>query len=92
MRRRRQYENMVSALADACTAEMKKSQEIETSKDDEFVFDHDATFENDCGENDKRVRDHDRRTGKYRGCAYDRCNLLCFSIPFVFFPYYQRVR
>lgn len=32
---------------------------------------------NDFKEGDKKVRDHCRFTGKYRGCAHDDCNLQC---------------
>ena len=35
------------------------------------------------GENDKRVSDHDHKTGTYRGCAHDRCNIAYFSNRFV---------
>ena len=39
---------------------------------------------------DKRVRDHDHVTGKYRGCAHESCNLnfkLTDKIPVIFHKY-----
>ena len=42
-----------------------------------------------CGfqQNDEKVRDHDHRTGKYRGAAHSKCNINYFSnryVPVVF--------
>ena len=67
----------LSALAEECIAEIKK-QDFEMSEDDEFDFENAKCChicKKDCGQNGKRVRYHDHKTGKYRGCAHDRCNI-----------------
>ena len=72
----------LSAFADECIAEIMKNQEIEMSEDDEFDFENATcchTCKTNCRKHDKRVRYHDHRTGKYRGCAHDRCNISYFS-------------
>ena len=48
--------------------------------------------ENPLGED--TVRDHDHRTGKYRGAPHNRCNLNCQKVKFVcshIFPLFQWV-
>ena len=76
----------LSAVADECIEEMRKNQEIEMTEEDQLDFEN-ATCCSICKqeftENSKRVRDHDHRTGKYRGCAHDRCNINYFNNRFL---------
>ena len=37
------------------------------------------------------VRDHDHRTGKYRGAAHNRCNLNCEKCQVRLFPYFSMI-
>ena len=80
----------LSALADERVEEMKENQEMVMTEDDQSDFEN-ATCCHICQtpfkENSKKVRDHDHRTGKYRDCAHDRCNINYFSnsvLPVIF--------
>ena len=77
-------------LSQECILEMRKNQEMEMTREDKNIF---FKAKNCCvcgGEfkDDKdKVRDHDHRTGKFRGAAHNKCNINYFSnryLPVVF--------
>ena len=69
-------------LAERCVAEMRMNQEMTISREDQKQF-KDATscyLCNGCWTpGDFKVRDHDHRTGQYRGAAHTKCNILYYS-------------
>jgi hypothetical protein len=81
-------------VAKDCIDEMKTNCEMRLSKEDVVAF-NDAKHCHICqecfgGDDDKKkakVRDHDHRTGKFRGAAHACCNINYFSnryVPVVF--------
>jgi hypothetical protein len=89
------YEMMkeLNILAKECVEAMKANQEMRMSKEDTANFNaakhcHICHECFDDGEKKKtKVRDHDHRTGKYRGAAHACCNINYFSnryVPVVF--------
>jgi hypothetical protein len=70
------------ALSERCIAEMRANQEMNLTREDNKDFKHATTCYLCNGEfTDKnwRVRDHDHRTGRYRGACHNRCNILHFT-------------
>ena len=65
-------------LAAECTEEMRINQEMEMTRDDKRDF-YNSKKCQICNcefkEGDAMVRDHDHRTGRYRGAAHSRCNI-----------------
>ena len=62
-----------------CIKEIKKNTEMNLSKKDKFDFENamacsicEKPFE--CGE--MKCRDHDHRTGEYRGATHQKCNIF----------------
>ena len=72
----------LNQLAEECIAEMRKNQEMELTTVDKMKFCNskkccicDCKFKPE----DVKVRDHDHRTGKYRGAAHNKCNINYYS-------------
>ena len=69
-------------LSQDCIAEMRKNQEMEMTREDKNLF-FKAKDCCVCGcefkDNKDKVRDHDHRTGKFRGAAHNKCNINYFS-------------
>ena len=65
-------------LAQKCIAEMKQNADMELSREETNMF-YNAKCCHICNKafkpKDKKVRDHDHRTGKFRGAAHDKCNI-----------------
>ena len=76
----------LSELSDNCILEMKKNQELKMSKEDNKKF-WNATCCSICNsafkEKETRCRDHDHRTGKFRGATHQKCNINYFNNRFV---------
>ena len=77
-------------LAQKCIKNMKNNTEMILSKEDKSKF-YNAKCCHICNKafqlKDKRVRDHDHRTGEFRGAAHDKCNINYYSnryLPIVF--------
>ena len=77
-------------LSNKCIEEMRENQEMFMTEEDKDVF-YNAKKCCVCGECFKadkdKVRDHDHRTGKFRGAAHNKCNISYFSnkyLPIVF--------
>ena len=77
-------------LADKCVIEMRINQEMRLSKEDALDFKN-AEKCSICGDcftgTDVKCRDHDHRTGKYRGATHQKCNINYFCnrfLPIVF--------
>ena len=77
-------------LSDECIEEMRKNEEMVLSKEDKFKF-WNAKCCSICNEpfkeKDKRCRDHDHRTGQFRGATHQKCNINYFCnryLPVVF--------
>ena len=73
-----------------CIEEMKINQDMVMTQEDKDVF-YNAKKCCVCGECFKadkdKVRDHDHRTGKFRGAAHNKCNINYFNnryLPIVF--------
>jgi len=80
----------LSALADNCIKEMQKNERMIYTYKDDKAFDK-AKCCHICNQpfTDKKdkVRDHDHRTGAFRGAAHQKCNVNYFSnryLPVVF--------
>jgi hypothetical protein len=59
--------------------EMRMSQEMTISREDKKQFKDVKTsylFNGEYTEDTYKVRDHDHRTGRYKGAAHIRCNIL----------------
>jgi hypothetical protein len=70
--------------------EMRHNEEMKLTEKDKADF-YNAKWCHICKTyftgKDKKVRDHDHRTGKYRGAAHDKCNINYFTnryLPVVF--------
>jgi hypothetical protein len=79
-------------LSNKCIDEMMKNEKMELSKEDKKDFNNASTCylcEEGFGEKGlTKVRDHDHRTGKYRGARHAKCNINYFCnryLPVVFF-------
>ena len=71
--------------------EMKRNTEMRLSEEDNFYFEN-AKYCSICKEpfkeGDAECREHCHRTGKYRSCTHQKCNIDCFCnwlIPVVFY-------
>ena len=81
----------LNELSKQCIDEMRKNEKMELSKEDKKEF-YNADKCYLCGEcfGEKglaKVRDHNHRTGKYRGACHNKCNINYFSnryLPIVF--------
>ena len=78
------------SLGEWCNAEMRKNQHIKMTPEDKQKF-YPATCCSICGgcfkDGDKKVRDHDHRTGEFRGASHNKCSINYFSnrcLPVVF--------
>ena len=78
-------ENMIAALnklSYECIDEVKQCEEMILSE--EYIEKHKSQtcchIRSDCfSESDLRCRDHDRRTGKFRGMSHNSCNLNYYT-------------
>ena len=73
-------------LADICVAKMKEYKDMELNEDDELDFKTARQchiFKKAFSKKDVRCRDHDHRTGEYRGAAHQKCNIKYFSNRFI---------
>jgi hypothetical protein len=77
-------------LGTECIEIMKKNCEMKLKKEDYQDFENASKCylcKGDFDKNNYKVRDHDHRTGKYRGACHTRCNINHFSnryLPVVF--------
>ena len=69
-------------ISERCIAEMRTNQEMVLTREDKKEF-KDAQTCYLCNEaytdTNYKVRDHDHRTGQYRGACHNRCNILHFT-------------
>jgi hypothetical protein len=77
-------------ISSDCIEEMKKNQEMKMSNEDKKKFNN-AFCCSICNEmfkpDDKKCRDHDHRTGQFRGATHNKCNINYFTnryLPVVF--------
>jgi hypothetical protein len=77
-------------ISSDCINLLQHNEKIVMTKDDDKNFKR-ACCCSICGEcfkdGDKKCRDHDHRTGKYRGATHEKCNINYFvnrSLPVVF--------
>ena len=77
-------------LASRCVREQQKNERMIYTEEDDKAFE-DATLCSICNKQftkvNEKVRDHDHRTGKFRGAAHQACNINYFSnryLPVVF--------
>ena len=88
-------------LASSCISEMQKNKDMIMTSEDWTQFKC-ASHCHICGEGlgnrtlrngmeiADKIRDHDHRTGKYRGAAHSKCNINYFAnryLPVVFHNY-----
>jgi hypothetical protein len=64
--------------SDRCITEMRTNQAMKLSREDKKNFNEAQTCYG-FTETKYKVRDHDQRTGQYRGACHNRCNILHFS-------------
>ena len=69
-------------MAKYCIAEMRKNMEMYLSREEEATH-REATecvlCNEDFTESNWKVRDHDHRTGEYRGACHNKCNINYFQ-------------
>jgi hypothetical protein len=69
-------------LSDRCIAEMRTNREMTLTREDKIDFKEAETgylCNGEFTETNWKVRDHDHRTGQYRGACHNRCNILHFT-------------
>ena len=69
-------------ISDTCIEEMRTNCAMTLSKEDKKDFHNAQTCYLCNGEYTKtnyKVRDHDHRTGEYRGACHNKCNILYYS-------------
>jgi hypothetical protein len=76
----------LTELSDKCIEEMKENKRMRMTHDDSICYKN-ANCCYICGdaftEANYKVRDHDHRTGEYRGAAHTKCNINYFSNRFL---------
>ena len=86
-------EDMVVELADlsnTCIEEMKQNEKLQMNREDNknFYSSTHCSICNECfKEGETKCRDHDHRTGKFRGATHQKCNINYFNnryLPVVF--------
>ena len=69
-------------IAEECIAKMRENTEMELTQYDTRNFYNSKKCRN-CGcafkDGEPKVRDHDHRTGAYRGAAHNTCNINYFA-------------
>jgi hypothetical protein len=81
----------LNTLAEECIKKMQENQKIDMTKEDKAAY-YNVTTCHICNKkfnDDKnyKVRDHDHRTGEFRGAAHTKCNINYFCnryLPIVF--------
>ena len=77
-------------ISETCIQEMKKNQDLVMSKEDnkKFFSAKHCSICNECfKEGETKCRDHDHRTGQFRGATHQKCNINYFNnryLPVVF--------
>jgi hypothetical protein len=69
-------------LSERCIAEMRTNQEMILTIEEKINFKDAETCylcDGEFTERNWKVRDHDHRTGNYRGACHNRCNILHFT-------------
>ena len=82
--------NQLYDIANECLKEMQHNERMVMTKEDEYRHQNDPNC-HICGEeifsiikdSNYRVRDHDHRTGRYRGPAHLKCNINYVSNRYV---------
>ena len=69
-------------IAEECIAKLQENTEMELTLDDKRDF-YNSKQCHICGcgfkDVESNVRDHDHRTGRYRGAAHNKCNTNYFA-------------
>jgi CRISPR/Cas system CMR-associated protein Cmr1 (group 7 of RAMP superfamily) len=84
----------LNRMGEECIEDMRDETDMSLTKEDKIKFNK-ATCCHICNQEfkngDKKVRDHDHRTGEFRGAAHNKCNINYFSryLPVVFFPQFE---
>ena len=80
----------LNRMAEECIADMRSNERMKFTCEDKNRF-YNATHCHICKERfikgDKRVRDHDHKTGQFRGAAHNKCNINYFAnryLPVIF--------
>jgi hypothetical protein len=69
-------------LSERCIEELRENQEMVLTREDKINFKDAETCylcEGEFTEKNWKVRDHDHRTGHYRGACHNRCNISHFT-------------
>jgi hypothetical protein len=83
----------LNSLAERCVEEMRKNERMVMTKEDNEAY-YSATCCHVCKGHgfttrggEMKVRDHDHRTGRFRGAAHSKCNINYFAnryLPVIF--------
>jgi hypothetical protein len=82
--------NDLLMLSDDCIKEMQENTNMILTEKDKLKIKFAKSCcicKNDFKDGDKKVRDHEHRTGNFRGVAHNKCNINYFTnryLPIVF--------
>ena len=77
-----EFLSFLKDLAEDCISEMQKNERMVMTKADWKAFNNAEVChicEKPFGEEEEKVRDHDHRTGQFRGAAHNCCNINYYS-------------